>query len=93
MSATRREICGVESASAIAVVSGESGGQVLLFTIKIEPQDIAAASRIGGGIGEVDVRSVQFVFPERHDLHHASGADSRHFVAIKVALDFDHRQH
>ena len=93
MSATRRGICGVTATSVLAVVSGQSGGQVLVFTIKIKPQDIAAASQIGGGIGEVDVRWVQFVFPERHDLHQASGADSLHCVAIKVALDFDHRQH
>ncbi len=76
-----------------AVVAGQGLGAVTAFAVQVEFEYGAAEAQVGVNIEQVVARSADFVQPEWHDLHQATGACIRDGKAVKVAFDVNQREH
>ena len=84
-------LVGVAQNAAGTAGVGQCPVQVLILSIQAKAQNMAAVTKIGGGVGQVVVASPDFVPPKRPDLNQALRPDARDRAAIKGTVHFDHR--
>ena len=74
----------VFSTANAAIVSGEAAVQIVFLSLQVKLQDATTVFQVLSHSGEIVIRSTYFVFPKRHNLHHALADD---LIRLKYEAD------